>query len=265
MHGVSSSSTGRGVFGEATSATGTTYGGRFESSSPSGVGVYGKATGPFGSLTYGVIGVGTNLTGYGVFSYGELGASGPKSFRVDHPRDPENKYLLHYSIESPEVLNLYSGKVTLDERGEAVVRLPDYFAAINKDPRYTLTAIGAPMPNLHVSEEIDETALSAGAKAAPGQAAPMCSFRIAGGAPGKKVSWRVEALRNDKWVQQRGAPVEVEKQGLEKGTYQHPEFYGQPAEKSINYHADAARPEAQRPSPPLSSGTVGLFEESEEK
>lgn len=90
--------------------------------------------------------------------------------------------------------------------------------------------------------------LLAGAReAGPGETAPVCSFRVAGGAPGKKVSWRVEAVRNDKWVQQRAAPVEVEKQDLEKGTYQHPELYGQPPEKGMNYDATraerGARPE----------------------
>ena len=75
--------------------------------------------------------------------------------------------------------------------------------------------------------------------------------RIAGGAPGKKVSWRVEAIRNDKWVQQRRAPVEIEKQGPERGTYQHPELYGQPAERGINF---PAAPE--RPSPPAVSDST---------
>jgi hypothetical protein len=191
--------------------------------------------------------------GYGVYASGRFGASGTKSFRIDHPDDPENKYLLHYSIESPEVLNAYSGKVTLDSSGEAVVELPTYFGKINKDPRYQLTAVGKPMPTLYVADEIDEAALSAGAKAGPGDAAPKCTFRIAGGAPGGKVSWRVEAIRNDLWVRTKGAAVEVEKVGSEKGTYQHPELYGQPKEKGMNYDATLERKEAERkalPEPP---------------
>jgi hypothetical protein len=100
---------------------------------------------------------------------------------------------------------------------------------------------------LHVAEEIDEAALSAGANAGPGEAATLCSFRIAGGAPGAKVSWRVEALRSDLWVQKRGAPVEIEKQDLEKGTYQHPELYGMPKEKGMNY--DPERERALRETP----------------
>ena len=58
------------------------------------------------------------------------------------------------------------------------------------------------------------------------------------------------------WMQQRQALVEVEKEGVEKGTYQHAEFYGQPKEKGLNYDAtrererkeimDSARPEPER-------------------
>jgi len=119
---------------------------------------------------------------------------------------------------------------------------------------------------LHIAAEIDEAALSAGATAGAGVAAPACTFRIAGGAPGAKVSWRVEALRNDLWVQNRAVPmetlsnglliqtrampVEVEKQGREKGTYQHPELYGLSAEMGMNYDAERGlrdRPDSERP------------------
>ena len=267
---VSSSDNAVGVFGSATAASGVTFGGRFECASPNGIGIFGFATnnsttgetfgvygrsdhdqgrGVYGvanrlnGSTYGVYGLSQSPFGYGVFAGGKFGASGTKNFRIDHPDDPENKYLLHYSTESPEVINFYRGTVVLDSAGEAVVELPHYFAKINKTPSYQLTAVGAPMPMLHVAAKISETDLSVGAKAEPSAAAPICSFRIAGGAPGGEVSWRVEAVRNDRWVQQRGAPVEIEKQGNEKGTYQHPELYGQPPEKGMNYRAESARPE----------------------
>ena len=145
--------------------------------------------------------------------------------------------------------------MVLDSAGEAVVELPSYFAKINKDPSYMLTAVGAPMPMLHIAKEIDESALSAGAKAGPNVAAPLCSFRIAGGVPGGKVSWRIEATRNDLWVRSRGASVEVEKQGLEKGTYQHPDLYGQPAEKGLNYQPTPKRPEPISTPPFTTSAT----------
>lgn len=252
----SASTSGRAVFGEATAASGFTDGGYFTSSSTTGTGVYGHATNNTGS-GYGVWGEtaapigravfgwaysssGENVgvegrtssgAGWGVFSIGRFGATGTKSFRIDHPADPENKYLVHYSTEGPEVINFYRGMVTLDESGIAVVELPAYFSRINLSPSYTLTAVGAPMPMLHVSEKISEEALLKGQDAEPGDAAPLCRFVIAGGAPGGEVSWRVEAVRNDRWVRAARPAAEVEKTGEARGTYQHPELYGKPAEQ----------------------------------
>ena len=142
-----------------------------------------------------------------------------------HPDDPKNKYLMHYCAESPDVINFYSGTIVLDGKGEAAVEMPGYFAKINKEPRYQLTAVGAAMPNLHVGQEISEEAL---------RSEGQCSFVIAGGAPGGKVCWEVKAVRNDLWVRKNGAPVEVEKEGKERGKYQHPEPYGEPAEKGMH-------------------------------
>ncbi len=237
--GGSDSTSGRGVYGYASADTGNTIGGLFTCRSTSGQAVVGWANAESGS-TYGVVGMRSSMTGigYAVYAEGDLGASGFKSFRVDHPDDPENKYLLHYSAESPEVINIYSETVTLDDRGEAEVELPHYFAKINTRPRYQLTAVGLPMPNLHVAEKIDARALAAGERATAGESAPPCTFRIAGGAPGGEVSWEVKAVRNDLWMRNRAASVEIEKQGRERGKYQHPELYGQPREKGMNYHED---------------------------
>ncbi len=259
---------GYGVYGTATATSGTTYGGRFESASPDGSGVYGRASASSG-LAYGVYGYSassigrgvygiaiatgasdtpygvrgscsTATLGYGVYAVGDMGCSGNKPFRIDHPQDPENKYLLHYAAESPEVINFYRGTVTLDARGEAAVELPPYFGMINTSPSYQLTAVGAPMPMLHVAAEISEEALAAGAQAGPGDAPPTCSFRIAGGTPGGKVSWRVEAVRNDLRNRLHGAPVECEKLGPERDKYQHPEYYGQPAEMGMDCQPERA-------------------------
>ncbi len=64
------------------------------------------------------------------------------------------KYLAHSFVESPDMKNVYDGNVVLDAVGQAVVELPDYFDALNRDFRYQLTAIGAPGPNLYISEKI---------------------------------------------------------------------------------------------------------------
>ncbi len=282
VFGRSSGTDGAGVYGAALSTSGQAMGVRGETNAVNGVGVSGRANDTSGaglafgvegtsfspSGGYGVRGIAAALTGssygvygttlasgFAVYANGNFGANGLKAFRIDHPDDPTNKYLLHYSSESPEVINFYSGKVSLNDAGEAVGEMPAYFAKINTDPRYTLTAVGAPMPLLHVAEEIDDGALAAGAKMEPGEVAPRCAFRIAGGMPGAKVSWRVEAVRNDRWVQRNGAPVEVLKQGHEAGTYQRPELYGQPAEKGMDY--DTRRLKTGAGAAPAGVGTTG--------
>ncbi len=40
------------------------------------------------------------------------------------------------------MMNIYNGNIVLDSKGEAVVQLPAYFQALNKDFRYQLTCIG---------------------------------------------------------------------------------------------------------------------------
>ncbi|MCS7300969.1 MAG: hypothetical protein NZ556_05375 [Fimbriimonadales bacterium] len=214
--GRADSTAGIGVYGFAPATTGITYGVQGRNASTAGAGVYGFAAATTGAA-HGVLGVANNDEGFAVFAQGDAGASGMKSFCIDHPLRPETHYLYHYCTEAPEPLNAYSGIVQLDARGEAWVQLPDYFDALNRDPRYTLTPIGAPMPNLHVAVEASGN-----------------RFKIAGGAPNQRVSWRVEATRNDPYVQRRGFRAEREKPREHQGKYLHPELYGQPKERAIH-------------------------------
>jgi hypothetical protein len=160
---------------------------------------------------------------YGVLSNGDSGATGTKTFLIDHPEDPTNKMLKHFSIESNEVLNMYRGTAIFDTNGKAVVSLPDYYDSINSNPSYQLTPIGAAMPNLYIAVEISN-----------GQ------FVIAGGAPNKKVSWQITAERNDPYMQQNPQKREVVviKEGERKGKYLNPELYGQPKEEGMFYNAN---------------------------
>lgn len=210
--GVTRSPDGNGVLGSNTRTSGFGIGVQGLSQSNTGRAVYGRTTSSTG-VTYGVYGdVSGNPDGFGVFSNGKLGSSGFKTFRIDHPTDPENKYLQHYSSEGPEPINEYSGNVLLESDGSAWVQLPDYFEMINIDFRYTLTAIGAPAPGLYIASEVQDNA-----------------FQISGGQAGLKVSWEVKARRNDPYARAYAAPVVIEKQGIEIGKYLQPQLFGKPA------------------------------------
>ena len=132
-----------------------------------------------------------------------------KNFKIDHPLDPKNKYLSHTSVESSEMMNIYTGNAILDNSGEGVVSLPKWFEALNTDFRYQLTAIGAAAPNLHVAREIANH-----------------QFSIAGGAPGMKVSWQVTGVRHDPYSKTHPLVVEARKPEKERGRYQNPDAYG---------------------------------------
>jgi len=54
------------------------------------------------------------------------------SFKIDHPLDPDNKWLYHSFVESPDMMNVYNGNIVSDANGEATVTLPSYFEALNK-------------------------------------------------------------------------------------------------------------------------------------
>ncbi len=186
-------------------------------SASTGYGVYGEATGNSG-VNYGVFGEASGSASYAVFAAGRLAASGTKSFVIDHPTRPEEEFLFHYSTESPQPQNAYNGVVTLNQAGRATVELPDYFAAINTDFRYQLTAIGEPAL-LYIAEEILNN-----------------QFVIAGGTPGMKVSWEVKAQRSDLYVQRMGAPESLRKSPELQGRYLMPGLYDQPADKGIRPH-----------------------------
>jgi hypothetical protein len=141
-------------------------------------------------------------------------SKGGGSFKIDHPLDPENKYLYHSFVESPDMMNVYNGNVVLDSQGEATVELPDYFEALNSDYRYQLTSIGRFSP-VYVAEKISGN-----------------RFRIAGGQAGAEVSWQVTGIRQDAFARAHRIQVEVEKEPELKGTYLHPVELGKPVERS---------------------------------
>jgi hypothetical protein len=138
--------------------------------------------------------------------------------RMDHPLDPANRYLRHAKVASPDMLNIYSGSVVLNARGEARVQLPPYFEALNSNPRVQLTAVGAPAPNLHLSREVDRG-----------------RFRIAGGGPGQTVFWQVTGVRQDAYARKHRVKVESRKAPRDRGKYLAPEVHGKSRSERIGY------------------------------
>ncbi len=180
-----------------------------------GIGVRGQST-PSAGWGFGVYGEGNF---YGVFSQGDLGASGVKTFIIDHPLEPETKSLKHFSIESNEVLNIYRGVGKFDNNGNCIIQLPDYYNSINIEESYNLTAIGKAMPNIFISKKINSEG----------------KFEISGGIKGYEVSWSVYAKRNDKYVQNHPEKTKdvITKKQYQKGKFWDPISWNKEKDKGI--------------------------------
>ena len=154
-------------------------------------------------------------------------SKGGGSFKIDHPLDPENRTLSHSFVESPDMMNIYNGNSVLDRRGEAVVTLPAYFEALNRDFRYHLTCIGGFAP-VYIAQEIKGN-----------------RFKIAGGKPGMKISWQVTGVRQDAYANTHRIPVEEEKPASERGSYLHPDAFDKPSIKQARA-TDGSRAKQRR-------------------
>ena len=179
-----------------------------------GTGFNGAFSGPAAQLN-GDVDVLSNLfVGGSVTIRGNL-AKGSGSFKIDHPLDPENKYLSHSFVESPDMMNIYNGTVTTDAKGNATVTMPDWFEALNQDFRYQLTAIGT------------------FAQAIVGQEIKGNRFTVKTSVPNVKVSWQVTGIRHDAYANMHRITVEEPKAQGERGLYLHPDAFHQPESKSI--------------------------------
>ena len=200
----------RGVYGYA------------EGSTQYNVGVFGSA-GQGAAFDYGVYAVGEGpfpqdaayIDGDAVVAGMLLKGGG--GFKIDHPLDPANKYLYHSFVESPDMKNVYDGNVTTDDAGEAVVSLPDWFEAVNRDYRYQLTVIGD-FAQAVVSKEMEDS-----------------RFTIKTDRPNVKVSWQVTGIRKDPFAEAYRLGVEVDKPKQERGRYLHPEARGLPADVRLHH------------------------------
>src|SRR5215213_2118967 len=175
--------------------------------------------------TYGIYahasGAGTVYAGWfeGDVHAGSLETPGGKSFLIDHPLDPENKTLRHNSVESPENLCLYRGKVKLGPNGSDTVRMPNYFAALINEDEATayLTPVGKePFPTSYEWNEAHTE---------------LTIF----GTEGAEVAYLVLADRDDRTMHLFSRPVEEEKGGsnFERGKLLSPEAFELPSERGV--------------------------------
>jgi hypothetical protein len=226
LFGVSESPNGNGVFGTHNATTGTAAGvvGSTSSTATAAAGVRGFADGA-GSDVMGVLGTSTSGMGVaaigggiGLFAYsanlaaylngfvfvqGNMHVQGTLSksagsFRIDHPLEPETKYLQHSFVESPDMMNVYNGNVRTDRRGFATVRLPRYFRALNRDFRYQLTIVGTRGWRARVVRRISGN-----------------RFTVQTDVPRALVSWQVTGIRKDAYAKANRIRPEVAKSAVD--------------------------------------------------
>ena len=199
--GKTVSSSASGVYGEAGYDSGYGVAGRSGSSGQSGTGTAVLGDNICNQSSCGWAGYFTGR----VYVAGLL-SKGGGGFIIDHPLAPETKTLEHSFVESDEMKNFYDGTIQLDAQGHAVVALPAWFEALNRDFRYQLTPLGQ-AAGLYVAREISGN-----------------SFEIAGGQSGQRVSWSVTGVRKDAFANRYR--IQVESNKSEPGKYHHPECFG---------------------------------------
>jgi hypothetical protein len=218
------SNAGVGVWGFSSSNTGTI------GASDSADGVYGESN--TGNAIHGVS-PGGNWAGYfegNVNVTGTCCAMSEAYTRIDDPVDPANKYLNQPLVQSADLSSVINGNITLNSNGEATVAVPAWFEASTGDYRYSLTAVGAPGPDLYIARKLAGN-----------------QFKIAGGKPDAEVSWQVTGIRNDPYAKQHPISVEQDKPANEQGKYLHPTEYGQPESAGVNYKGDPHKPTEGKP------------------
>lgn len=191
------------------------------------VGVNAFATGS--GTNYGVWASATGgLTNYAGYFAGLLHASSAsasvKSFLIDHPLDPANKFLEHSSVESDQRMNIYRGSVVTDANGRASIKLPNWFTALNTDIQYQLTVID--------TGDSEEFVLAKVTKKYDGT-----SFKIRTSTPNVEVNWQVSGRRHDPTSEHIPLQVERNKVGDQKGRYLEPGAYGKDESFAIGPHS----------------------------
>ena len=245
VYGESTSPTGHGVFGTNSGSLGVGVYGYSPLSTGvvgvsdgiGGIGVYGGANASSGT-NYAIYGSAANqTTAYAGYFLGRVSVSnnldvvgnlskGSGTFKIDHPLDPENKYLYHSFVESPDMMNIYNGEVTTNADGYAVVTMPEWFEALNRDFRYQLTVIDD-------GSDAGEWVQARVARRMDGN-----QFTIRTSRPHVAVSWIVTGIRKDAYANAHRVRVEEEKSAEERGSFLHPIENGKPIEAGIEFRRE---------------------------
>ncbi len=254
VYGTAGSPTGTGVLGYATSATGTNYGTYGHASGATGYGAVGYATEGTG-INYGAWGGTNSPSGYGVYSsgnahvQGDLGVSG--NLDVTGAITAGTK---DFKIDHP----LDPGQKFLSHSCvESDDRRTVYDGGVTLDAQGEATVtLPAWFGALNDHTRIQLTPI--------GSAAPDLHvkvkvadnrFAVAGGAKGQEVYWQLTGIRQDPYARAHPLVVESAKAGTERGRYLHPEVFGNPASKSIDaLHARPLPAAAPTRAPAAASG-----------
>jgi len=125
-------------------------------------------------------------------------------------------------VESPENLLIYRGVIQLDDQGEAVVELPDYFIGLTKEDAASIQLTPLRVPFITAYE----------------WKSGLDQFTIRGEA-NREVSWMVMAERDDPVIRRLARPVEEEKgpdnKYCDKGKLLDPVAYGYPESMGRDY------------------------------
>ena len=271
---VGLSGTYNGVMGRAGGATGLSE--PFQSgvwgdsngagTSNIGIGVLGTATAGYGVLGVakgaGATAVSGVASGTGVqagYFVGDVQVTGNMSkgggsFKIDHPLDPANKYLYHSFVESPDMMDIYNGTATTDEKGFTTVIMPEWFQALNRDFRYQLTVVN--------ETDTDEFVQAMVVKKMRDN-----RFTIKTSRGKTEVSWQVTGIRQDVYANAHRIPIEEYKSEQDRGLYLYPTEQGQPKERGIDWRRpgriqertpEACEKSATTPSPLQAISSRGL-------
>jgi hypothetical protein len=115
------------------------------------------------------------------------------------------------------MMNIYAGNLTTDDRGQATVHIPEWFVVLNTDFHYQLTVIGQ-FAQAKIARKIENKQIV-----------------IKTSVQNVEVSWQVTGVRQDAYTKAHPLVVEAENEAGLRGFYIHPELYGAPEDKQIEW------------------------------